>query len=87
MPFLDSFRILDHTRDSDHFAWRLNPFDCVALKRLDDKTVEATLKKSGTPVMTVRTTISADRKTRTSVFTGKNEKGEDVNNAVVSDRK
>ena len=61
--------------------------DTVALKRLDDHTVEATLKKAGTPVMTVRTTISADGKTRTSLFTGKNEKGEDVNNTVVSDRK
>lgn len=61
--------------------------DTVAVKRIDDNTVEAVLKKAGTPVMTVRTTVSADGKMRTSVFTGKNEKAEDVNNTVVFDKK
>jgi hypothetical protein len=61
--------------------------DTVALKRIDANTVESTMKKAGTPVMTVRVTVSSDGKTRTAVFTGKNEKGENVNNTVVYDKK
>jgi hypothetical protein len=61
--------------------------DTVALTRINDNMVEAVLKKAGTPVMTVKTTVSSDGKTRTSVFTGKNEKGQDVNNTVVFDKK
>jgi hypothetical protein len=45
------------------------------------------MKRAGTPVMTVRVTVSPDGKTRTAVFTGKNEKGQDVNNTAVYDKK
>ena len=61
--------------------------DIVALKRIDANTVESTMKRAGTPVMTVRVTVSPDGKTRTAVFTGKNEKGQDVNNTAVYDKK
>jgi len=61
--------------------------DTVALKRIDANTVETTMKKAGTPVMTVRATVSPDGKTRTALFTGKNENGEDVNNTAVYDKK
>jgi hypothetical protein len=60
--------------------------DTIALKRIDANTVESTMKKAGTAVMTVRATISPDGKTRTAVFTGKNEKGEEVNNTAVYDK-
>ena len=61
--------------------------DTVGLKRIDANTVESTMKKAGTPMMTVRVTVSPDGKTRTAVFTGKNEKGQDVNNTAVYDKK
>ena len=61
--------------------------DTVALTRIDANTVESTMKKAGTPVMTVRVTVSPDGKTRTAVFTGKNEKGQDVHNTAVYDKK
>ena len=57
------------------------------LKSIDANTVESTMKKAGTPVMTVRVSVSPDGKTRTAVFTGKNEKGQDVNNTAVYDKK
>jgi hypothetical protein len=60
--------------------------DTVAVKRIDANTIETTLKKAGTPVMTVRATVSPDGKTRAAVFTGKNEKGQDVHNIAVYDK-
>jgi hypothetical protein len=38
-------------------------------------------------VMTVTTTVSGDGKTRTTTFKGKNEKGQDVNNVAVYEKK
>jgi hypothetical protein len=61
--------------------------DTVSLTRIDANTVESTMKKAGTSVMTVRVTVSPDGKTRTAVFTGKNEKGQDVHNTGVYDKK
>lgn len=57
--------------------------DTIAVKRINNNTVESTLKKAGTPVMTVRSVISKDGKTRTSTFKGKDAQGKDVNNLVV----
>jgi hypothetical protein len=48
--------------------------------------VRSTLKKAGQVVMTVRSTVSKDGKTRTSTFKGKDAQGHDVNNVVVSDK-
>jgi hypothetical protein len=41
--------------------------DMISLKRLNDRTVEATLKKGGKPVTTVRRVVSRDGKTMTSL--------------------
>jgi hypothetical protein len=60
--------------------------DTVSVKRIDANTVQSTLKKAGQVVMTVRSTVSKDGKTRTSTFKGKDAQGHDVNNVVVSDK-
>jgi len=57
--------------------------ETVMLKRIDDTTIEAVLKRAGTTVMTVRTVLSDDGKSRTSWFKGKDAQGQDVNNTVV----
>ena len=56
--------------------------DTVAVKRLDPNTTQSTLKKAGQVVMTVRSVVSKDGKTRTSTFKGKDAQGQDVNNVV-----
>jgi hypothetical protein len=60
--------------------------DMVSVKRIDSNTVESTIKAGGQVVMTVRSTVSKDGKTRTSVFKGKDAQGRDVNNVVVYDK-
>ncbi len=60
--------------------------DTVSVKRIDTNTVESTLKKAGQVVMTVRSTVSKDGNTRTSVFKGKDAQGRDVNNVVVYEK-
>jgi hypothetical protein len=60
--------------------------DMVSVKRIDANTVESTLKKGGQVMMTVTTTVSADGKTRTTTFKGKNDKGQDVNNVAVYEK-
>jgi formylglycine-generating enzyme required for sulfatase activity len=60
--------------------------DMVSVKRIDANTVESTMKKGGQVMMTVTTTVSADGKTRTTTFKGKNEKGQDVNNVAVYEK-
>ncbi len=60
--------------------------DTVSVKRIDTNTVESTIKNAGQAVMTVRSTVSKDGNTRTSVFKGKDAQGRDVNNVVVYDK-
>jgi hypothetical protein len=60
--------------------------DTVSVKRIDSNTVETKMKNAGQVVMTVRSTVSKDGKTRTSVFKGKDAQGRDVNNVVVYDK-
>jgi len=60
--------------------------DTVSVKRIDTNTVESTLKRDGQAVMTVRSTVSEDGKTRTSIFKGKDAQGRNVNNVVVYDK-
>jgi hypothetical protein len=60
--------------------------DTVSVKRIDSNTVESVIKGGGQLVMTVRSTVSKDGKTRTSVFKGKDTQGRDVNNVVVYDK-
>jgi hypothetical protein len=60
--------------------------DTVSVKRIDTHTVESTIKRAGQAVMTVRSTVSKDGNTRTSIFKGKDAQGRDVNNVVVYDK-
>jgi hypothetical protein len=60
--------------------------DTVSVRRIDTQTMEATQKRAGQAVMTVRSTVSKDGNTRTSIFKGKDAQGRDVNNVVVYDK-
>jgi hypothetical protein len=58
----------------------------VAVKMVDDNTVEYTVKMNGKVTTTGRAVLSKDGKTVTSTETGVNAKGEKVRNVVVSER-
>lgn len=60
--------------------------DSISVKKIDNHTIETQTKKDGKLVMTIRSVVSKDGKTRTSTYTGKNAKGQDVNNTTVSIR-
>jgi hypothetical protein len=60
--------------------------DKVAVKRVDENTVVSTIKKGDAVVMTVTSKVSADGKTRTSTFDGKDAQGHAVHNVVVYDK-
>jgi hypothetical protein len=61
-------------------------FDMIALKRINDRTTEATLKKSGKVVSTARRVVSKDGKTLTLTITGTNAKGQKMKNIAVYDK-
>lgn len=71
----------------DYPATGIANADTVSVKRIDANTVETLQKKDGKVVMTVTTKVSADGKTRTSTWRGKNAEGKDVHNVVVFDKK
>ena len=60
--------------------------DTVILKRVDAYTMEATYKKAGKVASTSRVVVSKDGKTFTVSLTGKNAKGETVNNTAVFEK-
>lgn len=60
--------------------------DKVWVKRIGSNTIESIVKKGDQVVMTVRSTVSKDGKTRTSTFKGKDAQGKAVNNVVVYDK-
>jgi hypothetical protein len=60
--------------------------DSISLKKINNHTIELQTKKDGKLVMTIRSVVSKDGKTRTSTYKGKNAKGQDVNNTTVSVR-
>ena len=60
--------------------------DSISLKKINDHTIETQTKKDGKPLTTIRSVVSKDGKTRTSTYTGKNAKGQEVNNTTVSIR-
>ena len=60
--------------------------DMISMKKIDDNTIETVSTKGGKPVMTVRSVVSKDGKTRTSTQKGTNAKGQKVNNTLVYDR-
>jgi hypothetical protein len=57
--------------------------DTIAIARIDNSTTESTVKKDGQVVMTVRSVVSKDGKTRTQTFKGKDAQGQEINNVVV----
>ena len=60
--------------------------DSVSVKRIDANTTETLQKKDGKVMMTITSKVSADGKTRTSIWRGKNAEGKDVHNVAVFDR-
>jgi hypothetical protein len=60
--------------------------DTIALKRVDARTMDATLKKNRKVVQATHAVTSADGKTRTLTTTGTNAQGQKINNTVVFDR-
>ncbi len=62
-------------------------FDAIALKRVDAVTAQATLKKGGKVAQTGTRVVSKDGKTLTLTTTGKDAKGQAVNNVLVFDKR
>jgi uncharacterized protein YcnI len=60
--------------------------DTISLRRVDARTIDATLKKNGKAVQTTKAVTSADGKTRTLTTTGTNAAGQKINNVTVFDR-
>ena len=58
-------------------------FDTIAVKRIDNNTSEATLKKGGKVVRNARRVVSKNGKIMTITMSGTNEKGEKVHNVAV----
>ena len=56
------------------------------MKKIDDYTVESVSKKAGKPLITTKSVVSKDGKTRTTTQKGTNAKGEKVNNTIVYDK-
>jgi hypothetical protein len=62
------------------------PNTTAAYKRINGRTFEVMGKVDGTPTVTTRVVVSADAKTLTATQTGKNDRGETVNNVILADK-
>ena len=60
--------------------------DAITIKRINDRTSQATLKKSGKLVSTARRSVSADGKMMTLTTTGTNAKGQKTKNTAVYEK-
>ena len=60
--------------------------DTIAMKKIDDYTMEETNKKGGKVTTIVRTVYAKDGKSRTQTTTGTNAQGQKVNNVAFFDR-
>jgi hypothetical protein len=60
--------------------------DTRSLKKIDDRTLELTVKKDGKVTMTGRIVVSADGKSRTLTTSGTDAKGKKVKNTAVYDK-
>ena len=70
--------------DGKDYPMRGNPnADTVSLKRVNDRTVEATLKKNGKVTTTAPRVVSSDGKTLTLTITGTNAQGQTVQGQTV----
>jgi hypothetical protein len=60
--------------------------DTRSYKKIDDRTLELTVKKNGKVTVTSRTVVSADGKSRTSNVSGTTPNGKKFKNVVVYDK-
>ena len=60
--------------------------DSRSYKKVDDRTLELTVKKDGKTTVTGSIVVSADGKTRTVTTSGTNAKGEKLTNTAVYDK-
>lgn len=69
-------------------TWQLNvaEFESLAAKKVDESTIDATLKRAGKAVATTSRTLSKDKKTMTVTTKGTNRAGQAMNNVLVFDR-
>ena len=73
--------------DGKDVPWAGNPdADTAAAKRIDDNSYENVWKKGGKVTVTAKAAVAADGKTLTITQTGKNAKGDTVNNVAVYDK-
>jgi hypothetical protein len=73
--------------DGKDVPWMGNPdADTASPKRIDDNNYENGWKKGGKPTITSKGVVAADGKTLTVTSTGKNAKGDTVNNVAVYDK-
>jgi hypothetical protein len=84
---------LTHTETVGKFDDKDNPVTgaptpntTAAYKRINGRTFEVMGKVDGKPTVTTRVVISADGKSLTATQTGKNDRGENVNNVIVADK-
>ncbi len=61
-------------------------YDTITLKRINDQTAEATLKKSGKVARHARRVVSKDGKVMTLTISGTNPKGQKVHDVAVYDK-
>ena len=61
-------------------------FESVAAKKVDESTIDATLKRAGKAVGTASRKLSKDKKTMTVTTKGTNRDGQAMNNVLVFDR-
>jgi len=60
--------------------------DTRAYRKRNDRTVEVTVKKNGKVIVTARSEVSADGKTRTSTVSGTNRKGKKFRNVAIYEK-
>jgi len=60
--------------------------DTISMKKIDDYTIEAVSKKGGKPLITTKSVVSKDGKTRMTTQEGTNAKGQKVNNTIIYDK-
>jgi len=60
--------------------------DTRAYRKVDDRTLEVTVKKNGKAIVTARTVVSADGKSRTATVSGTSPKGKKFKNVAVYDK-
>ena len=64
-----------------------NEAETISLKRVDNATVEATLKKEGKVVLTARSVLSTDGRVLTYTVQGTDVTGRPINNVIIWERR